>query len=207
MPEKTLIANVRKDDQDPETLLVTSPIVGMADGAPKSHVFLNPFDRVITMKVLNLRYVLRLPRDVHGRVTEVFIPNAFTPVAYGQPIARIDPRVLEVGARAAGAGPGEVAAEAQDAGWITVEAPSDGVFYRRPSPDSPPYVEVGSRVASGSLLGLVEIMKCFHQITYGGPGLPESGEIMKILAEDVSEVGFGQPLFQVKPNAAGGLKT
>jgi biotin carboxyl carrier protein len=61
-------------------------------------------------------------------------------------------------------------------------------------------VEVGSHVAAGSLLGLVEIMKCFHHITYGGPGLPEQGEITKILAEDASEVRFGQPLFRVKPN-------
>lgn len=202
MAEKTLIARVRKDEKDPETLLVTSPAVGMADGAPKAGVFLNPFDRVITMKVLNVRYVLRLPRDVHGRVTEVFIPNSYTPVAYGEPIARVDPRVLEVGADgpSGGAGAGGATAEAQDAYLITVEAPSDGIFYRRPSPDSPPYVEVGSRVASGSMLGLVEIMKCFHHITYGGPGLPEKGEIVKVFAEDASEVRFGQPLFQVKAN-------
>jgi acetyl-CoA carboxylase biotin carboxyl carrier protein len=213
MAEKTLIAKVRKDNENPETLLVTSPVVGMADGAPKAGVFLNPFDRVITMKVLNVRYVLRLPRDVHGRVTEVCIPNSFTPVAYGQPIARLDPRALDLGAQTVGA-TGTAGAtseaqdagatsEAQDAGLITVEAPSDGIFYRRPSPESPPYVEVGSHVASGSMLGLVEIMKCFHHITYGGLGLPERGEIVKILADDACVVRFGQPLFQVRPSEQG----
>lgn len=202
MAEKTLIARVLKDEKDPETLLVTSPVVGMADGAPKTGVFLNPLDRVITMKILNVRYVLRLPRDVHGRVTEVFIPNSYTPVAYGEPLARIDPRVLAVGAEGAvgSAGAGGTSADAQDADLITVEAPSDGIFYRRPSPDSPSYVEVGSQIASGGMLGLVEIMKCFHHITYGGPGLPEKGQIVKILAEDASDVRFGQPLFQVKPS-------
>lgn len=84
---------------------------------------------------------------------------------------------------------------------ITIKAPSDGIFYRCPSPDLPPYVEVGSSVVSGSLLGLVEIMKCFHQITYAGLGLPEKGEIVKILAEDSAEVRFGQVLFQIKPTA------
>jgi acetyl-CoA carboxylase biotin carboxyl carrier protein len=201
MAERTLIANVLEDQEDPQTLLVASPVVGMADGAPRVGVFLNPFDRVITMKVLNQRYVLRLPRDVHGRVTETLIPNAYTPVAYGQPIARIDPRVLEAGAEASGgpAGRRSVAGEADDASLITVPAPSEGIFYRRPSPDSPPYVEVGSPVASGRVLGLVEIMKCFYQITYDGPGLPEEGEVVKILAEDTSEVQFGQALFRIRP--------
>jgi biotin carboxyl carrier protein len=200
MAERTLIAKVRNDNEDPETLLVTSPVVGMADGAPRAGVFLNPFDRVITMKVLNVRYVLRLPRDVHGRVTEVCIPNSFAPVAYGQPIARLDPRALEGGASGADTpGIAGAASQAQGANLITIEAPSDGIFYRRPSPDSPPYVEVGSHVTSGSMLGLVEIMKCFHHITYGGPGLPEQGEIVRVLADDASEVRFGQPLFQLRP--------
>ena len=201
MAEKTLIARVQEDKDNPDTLLVTSPVVGMADGAPKAGLFLNPFDRVITMKVLNQRYVLRLPRDAHGRVAEVLIPNAYTPVAYGQSIARIDPRALEGGTdAAAGArGRGGTESEAEDAGLITVPSPSEGIFYRRSSPDSPPYVEVGSCVESGTVMGLVEIMKCFYQITYDGPGLPPKGEIVKILADDVSEVQFDQPLFRIKP--------
>ena len=203
MAEKTLIANVREDREDSEALLVVSPVVGMADGAPKAGVFLNPYDRVITMKILNERYELRLPRAVHGRVTEVLIPNSYTPVAYGQPIARIDPRGLDAatGGPAGSGEAGSVAQDAQDAGLITVNAPSEGIFYRRPSPDSPAYVEVGSKVTTGSMLALVEIMKCFHQITYGGPDLPENGEVVKILVEDVSGVQFGQALFHIKPTA------
>ncbi len=199
MAEKTLIANVQPDDSDPETLLVTSPAVGMADGAPKVGRFLNASDRFNTMKILNVRYVLRLPRDVHGRLTEVFIPNSFTPVEYGQSLARLDPRLLEAGADAAVGRGGAKAGESQDSGLISIEAPSDGIFYRRPSPDSPSYIEVGSPVSAGSILGLVEIMKCFHQITYGGVELPEKGEIVKIMVEDTAEVRFGQPLFLVKP--------
>jgi len=201
MAEKTLIAKVQKDEKEPETLLVASPVVAMADGAPELGAFLNPLDRVITMKILNERYVLRLPRDVHGRVIEAFIPNSYAPVAYGEPIARIDPRALEVGARGPGdrAGHRSASGEADHAGLIAVQAPSDGIFYRRPSPDSPPYVKVGSPVVPGSVLGLVEIMKCFYQITYDEPSLPKNGEIVEILAEDASEVRFGQALFQIKP--------
>jgi len=200
MAENTLIARVRRDEADPETLIVASPIVGMADGAPRSGVFLNPLDRVIAMKVLGRRYVLRLPRDVQGRVTEVFIPNTYGPVEYDAPLARLDPRVLETGAgapvrtsAAAGAG-GDAAAE----GVIVISAPTEGIFYQRPSPEDPPFVAMGQEIVSGTVLGLVEVMKCFNQITYGGPDMPAKGEIIKVLAEDTTEVQFGQPLFWIR---------
>ncbi len=201
MAEKTLIAKVRLDDNDSEVLVVTSPVVGMADGAPKAGVFVNPLDRITTMKILNQRYVLRMPLDVHGRVIDVCIPNAFTPLAYGQPIARVDPRVWQPDAAGAAGVTGHTGSsgDGEDANLITIKAPSEGIFYRRPSPDAPAFVEVGASVSSGTTLGLVEIMKCFHQITYGGTGLPEKGEIVKILADDAAEVQFAQPLFHIKP--------
>ena len=102
MAEKTLIARTHADADDTQVLVVTSPAVGLADGAPRSGLFLNPLDRILTMKILNQRYVLRLPRDTHGRLTEVLIPNQLTPVEYGQPLARLDPRALAGGAGADG---------------------------------------------------------------------------------------------------------
>ena len=204
MGERTLIARVRADEKDPATLIVASPVVAMADGAPRAGAFLNPFDRVISLKVLQQRYTLRLPRDVQGRIVEAFIPNAYTPIAYNQPLARLDPRVAQAGdpaAGGAGAGSGGTAGEVGSAGLIRITAPSEGIFYRRGAPDAPAYVEVGAQVGTGTVLGLVEVMKCFNQITYGGPGFPERGEIVKILAEDVAEVQFGQELFWVKPLA------
>ena len=201
MAERTLIAKICKDEGNPETVLVASPVVGIADGAPQVGLFLNPFDRIITMKILNQRYVLRLPRSVHGRVTEAFIPNGCTPVGYGESIARLDARASA--APVAGASSEKRAAgpsgTVEETSLVTVAAPSDGIFYRRPSPDSPAYVEVGAVVTTGSILGLVEIMKCFHQITYGGLDAPQKGEVTKILAEDASEVRFGQSLFHIKP--------
>ena len=201
MAENTLIVRIRADEQDPEKLVVASPVVGMADGVPRAGIFLNPFDRLLTIKILNERYTLRMPRDVHGRITETCIPNELTPVAYDDPLVRIDPRALAPGEGEAELSGAESAAagEAAAAGAIAVQAPTEGIFYRRSSPDADSYVEVGAQISTGSILGLVEVMKCFNQITYGGPGLPEKGEVVKILAEDTSEVHFGQELFWVKP--------
>lgn len=201
MPEKTLIANVRRADGAPGTLLVTSPVVGRVDGVPALGVFLNPFDVVLTVEILNERYTLRLPRDAQGRVTEVFVPRALTPVAYNAPLLRLDPQALATGAARAleprGA-PG-TAQDAITAGVVVVTSPTEGIFYRGSSPDAPPYVDLATPVTRGSVLGLVEVMKCFNPITYGGPGDAGHGEIAKILVEDAAEVQFGQPLFWVRP--------
>jgi biotin carboxyl carrier protein len=201
MAEKTLIARVRADEKIPETFIVTSPVVGMADGAPKANVFLNRFDQIVSVKILGQRYVLRLPRDRQGRITEVFIPNEYTPVAFDQPLLRLDPRVSEATGDQAGGAGGQAATEGDDAEGhlITVPAPSEGIFYRRPAPDAPSFVEVGSEVHTGTVLGLVEVMKCFNQITYGGVGLPEKGKVAKILVDDAQEVQFDEVLFLVEP--------
>jgi acetyl-CoA carboxylase biotin carboxyl carrier protein len=199
--EKTLIANVRSDTERPGTVLVTSPVVGRADGVPRVGVFLNPFDVVLTMDILNERYKLRLPRDVHGRVVETYVPRALTPVAFNTPLVRLDPRALEPGTNPEGGAAGTIkeAEQAAAEGMIEVTSPTEGIFYRRSSPDEPPYVEEGAQISSGSVLGLVEVMKCFNQITYGGPGFPDKVEVAKILVQDSKEVQFDQPLFWVRP--------
>ena len=200
MPEKTLIARVRPDQEAPERRVVSSPVVGMLDGLPRSGIFLNALDVVSTVKILGTRYTLRLPRDVQGRVVEVFVPNALTPVAFDHPLLSLDPRGAagdRGGDWVPGANSGGVL-EGEE-GTLTVASPSEGIFYRRPSPEAPPYVERGARIGSGTVLGLVEVMKCFNQITYGGPGWPPSGEIVQILVEDSVEVQFGQPLFRIRP--------
>jgi hypothetical protein len=67
------------------------------------------------------------------------------------------------------------------------------------TPDAPPCVALGSEVSTGSVPGPAENMKCCNQNTYGGPGLLERGRVEAILAEDASEVQFGQVLLRIKP--------
>lgn len=200
MAEKTLIARVSADSADPDTTIVNSPVVGLADGLPRLGTHLNAHDKILTIRILNERYTVRLPRDVQGRVAEVCIPDALTPVAFGDCLLRISTRAIEMDPRT-GTGTGadpHLGKEAADRDGITIASPSVGIFYRRSTPDAEPYVEVGSSISTGSLLGLVEVMKCFNQITFGGPELPERGTVTKILAEDGAEVQFGQPLFRIR---------
>jgi len=79
--------------------------------------------------------------------------------------------------------------------YITVKSPIIGTFYRRPSPDKPNFVEVGSSISEGDALCVIEAMKLFNEIES-----EVSGKIVKVLVDDASPVEFDQPLFLVDPS-------
>jgi acetyl-CoA carboxylase biotin carboxyl carrier protein len=79
--------------------------------------------------------------------------------------------------------------------YITIKSPIIGTFYRKPSPDKPVFVEVGTAIAKGQVLCVIEAMKLFNEIES-----EVSGKIVKILVDDMSPVEFDQPLFLVDPS-------
>ena len=79
--------------------------------------------------------------------------------------------------------------------YITIKSPIIGTFYRKPSPDKPMFVEVGSTINKGDVLCVIEAMKLFNEIES-----EVSGKIVKILVDDSSPVEFDQPLFLVDPS-------
>ena len=83
----------------------------------------------------------------------------------------------------------------ENAKYITIKSPIIGTFYRKPSPDKPMFVEVGSSIGKGDVLCVIEAMKLFNEIES-----EVSGEIVKILVDDMSPVEFDQPLFLVDPS-------
>jgi acetyl-CoA carboxylase biotin carboxyl carrier protein len=74
----------------------------------------------------------------------------------------------------------------------TLAAPMVGTFYRAPSPDSPPFVEVGKTVAAGDVVCIIEAMKLMNQIE-----ADKSGVVTAIVVEDGQPVEFGQPLIVI----------
>ncbi|MBC7605998.1 MAG: acetyl-CoA carboxylase biotin carboxyl carrier protein [Burkholderiales bacterium] len=79
--------------------------------------------------------------------------------------------------------------------YITVKSPIIGTLYRKPAPDKPLFVEVGSVISKGDVLCVIEAMKLFNEIES-----EVSGKIVKILVDDMSPVEFDQPLFLVDPS-------
>ena len=73
-----------------------------------------------------------------------------------------------------------------------VVSPIVGTFYRSPSPEAAPFVDVGSRVVKGQSLCIVEAMKIMNRIESD-----TTGTIKAILVENAAPVQFGQPLFHI----------
>ncbi|WP_367772404.1 acetyl-CoA carboxylase biotin carboxyl carrier protein [Flavobacterium sp. WC2421] len=83
----------------------------------------------------------------------------------------------------------------EDSKYVTIKSPIIGTFYRKPSPDKPMFVEVGTTIGKGDVLCVIEAMKLFNEIES-----EISGKIVKILVDDMSPVEFDQPLFLVDPS-------
>ena len=86
-------------------------------------------------------------------------------------------------------------ADSEEKNHITVKSPIIGTFYRRPNPDTDPFVNVGDQIEIGTVVGIVEAMKLFNEIES-----EVSGKIVKVLVDDMSPVEYDQPLFLVDPN-------
>ena len=92
-----------------------------------------------------------------------------------------------------GASEGVTAAPMAAAG-IRVTAPLTGVFYRSPSPQAGPFVQVGGVVGAGDVVALIEAMKLFNEIRSD-----VSGVVRRVLAENGQLVKKHQPLFELDP--------
>ncbi len=79
-------------------------------------------------------------------------------------------------------------------GVVEVKAPLTGVFHRAPSPQATPYVQVGSTVSAGQIIGLIEAMKLFNEIRSTA-----AGRVRRVLVETGQLVRAQSPLIEVEP--------
>lgn len=115
---------------------------------------------------------------------------------YMQPMAMPQAQAATQAAAAPVEAPQAATQESDDlSGKHLIKSPIVGTFYRAPSPESDSFVEVGSRVAAGSTLCIVEAMKLMNEIESD-----VAGTIEKVLVENAQPVEYNQPLFVVKPD-------
>jgi len=154
------------------------------------------------LEVLGVLHPVRVPEGAGGVVTAlVGAPKERGPriarpaVSYGDVLVELD---AESGGVVV-AKP-SLAPESRDAtGGLVLRAPSSGRYYGRPGPGKEAFVKVGDVVTAGQTVALLEVMKTFHRVTYGGEGLPERAKVVAIVPAEESDLAGGDAILSLAP--------
>jgi acetyl-CoA carboxylase biotin carboxyl carrier protein len=119
-------------------------------------------------------------------------PAAGASLAQGMPAASA--AVAADAPEAAGGAAQAPATGGGDRNLVELASPLLGVFYRRPAPDKPPFVEIGSEVGPEDPVCIIDVMKMFSRVPAG-----VAGRVAEILAEDGQLVEHGQVLMRLEP--------
>lgn len=141
----------------------------------------------VKLEMEDIKITIRTGKHDKGEKTVIQQMPAIA--AAPQPVAQAAPAASEASSAA------PASKDADDSKYVTIKSPIIGTFYRKPAPDKPMFVEVGSSVGVGDTLCVIEAMKLFNEIES-----EVSGKIVKILVDDASPVEFDQPLFLVDPS-------
>lgn len=120
-------------------------------------------------------------------------PSVVAAAAHPMPHQVMMPAPAPVAASESAAPAATKPSEESSKKYHEVKSPIVGTFYRKPSPDSPPYVDVGSTVKQGSVMCIVEAMKLMNEIESD-----ISGTVVKVLVENGKPVEYGQVLFLIE---------
>jgi acetyl-CoA carboxylase biotin carboxyl carrier protein len=119
--------------------------------------------------------------------------NGTTPV-----VSSDDPPVLGYAPPPAGAVPAPAPAAPPPvpvSNELDIKSPMIGTFYRAPSPESAPYIEVGVEVQPETVVCIIEAMKVMNEIKAEAKGV-----VTQVMVENAKPVEFGQPLFKIRPS-------
>ena len=135
-------------------------------------------------------FKIKLKRSPSGGPTAPVTYEEAPLVTYAPPLAISQVPVSPV---ASGTAPG-AAAPAANSGEQEIKSPMIGTFYRSPSPEAGPYVEVGTEVTPDTVVCIIEAMKVMNEIKAEARGV-----VTQVLIENAKPVEFGQPMFKVRP--------
>lgn len=137
--------------------------------------------------------------DVLGRLTPITAPKIRGLVVVGaEPAARravgYGDLLFRVVAGALGTVADPTTETAQTVAGLVFRAPTSGRYYSRSSPDKPPFVQVGTELAPGATVCLLEVMKTFNRVTYSGARV----RVTELLVADGADVNSGDPLLALE---------
>ena len=166
---------------------LASPSPGVFRPAVRAHAWLAGGDVVGTLEVLGRRVALVVPRGIAG---EVELDPTTRAVGYGDTLALVD-----AAARTAAAAANAFVPNPIEIAGLIFRAPTSGRYYGRPTPEKPPFVTVGAELVPGATVCLLEVMKTFNRVTYGGA----PARVREVLVADGADVNADQPLLALDP--------
>jgi acetyl-CoA carboxylase biotin carboxyl carrier protein len=173
-------------------IAIASPAVGAWHAAVAIGAVIRGGDRLGELEILGASVEVVAPVGAHGVVIEGAAGGRATaPVGYGAALFVVDPRGASIEAQA------EVS-PASVSGGLVFASPISGRFFARPAPGKPPFVTVGATITEGQTVCMLEVMKTFNRVTYGGAGLPERARVVAILVDDEADVTMGQAILQLE---------
>lgn len=184
-----------KPGELPGTFGLHVPQPGLLRGMPRLGEVLGPGEVCGELDVLGELHALIVPPGARGAVT--FIAGergkAKVPVQAGQRIYGLDETMVGVASAVAHAG-----TTAASSSGLVFRAPIGGRYYARPTPGDPPFVTEGAEIAVGQTVALLEVMKTFNRVRYGGSTLPERAKVLRVIPKDGDDVLANDPLFELE---------
>jgi len=188
-----LVARLSRENDE---LVLASPAVGLWRDAPLPGSLVTPGSMLGQLEILGVVHRLRAPEDAVGVVMERPGPRlARQPVAYDDVLVRLDPTASTAAVGSSGAA-ASVAGAVQG---LVFRSPLSGRYYSKAGPGKPAFVKVGDVIESGQTVALLEVMKTFNRITYGGEGLPTRARVLALVPTDESDVNEGDAMLRVEP--------
>lgn len=175
-----------------------SPAVGLWREAPAPGTLVRPGDAIGRLEILGVLHRVVVPPGARGMViaglphdagagADAGAALARRPLGHGQRMLVLDPAATaDAIADAAPAAAAVITPEG-----LAFRAPTSGRFYSRPSPDRPSFVSVGDEIEPGRTVCLLEVMKTFNRVTYGGKGMPARARVKAIVPADEADLAAG----------------
>ncbi len=177
-----------------------SPGVGLWREPPPSGTLVCSGARLGRLEVLGELFVVCAPEGTRGLVIEQpsaasrggLVALARRPVAYDDTLLVLDPSL------AAGTATEQTQEQALAASELVFRTPTGGRFYARPAPDKPVFVSEGDIIRKGHTVAILEVMKTFNRVQYGGTGLPDEARVVRVVPADGDDLGTGDVLLEIE---------
>ncbi len=182
---------VARDEEGQVTL--KSPGVGYWRGAPAVGRVLTDGEVAGVLSTLGRDQELLVPKGVQGVIVEAPSSRDDGAVAFGDALMVLGDAGVELGnAESSGT------EATPEGGALVFRSNSSGRFYLRPAPDKPAFIAEGDEIEEGQTIFLLEVMKTFSRVAYGGEGLPARAKVVRIVPVDGEDLEAGQVVLEVE---------